>query len=316
MPEDPTDPDPHSEPDADYEPEIEYEEAPEVIALSGDEPGPDAVTLAQITWLLRRYTSHRYISRLRDLLAGLADVFLRASLEEDEISPATAAEWARTLHDRITALQGVLDHLERGKPAQGYGLLEQAIAGLEPLDARDELHFSLRAMTQVLGEDAQPWGERAGAMAQRIAWTLAGCWCSETVLADRPSLRTRPMRLPTDLPRWREPAADALRVKTGQKVPQTGLWVPATIRNACPNFLIEGRRAPELRRACERLDYAATSAGGGEPAREAWSDFEYTDEPTEWRLVQVDARYRGGAIADEDALLDEDNAVPASPPRR
>lgn len=291
------------------EPEIEYEAAPEVVELSGNETAPDATTLAQIAWLLRAYTSPAFIARLRDQLAGLAGVYLQWTPGENEISPETAAEWARTLHDRIAALQQVLALLERGQPAQAYARLIDAIAGFEPQDPRDELHFSLSLMTQVLGEAAQPWGERAGDLARRIATTLAGQWCCETVLADRHSLRMRPRNIPDALPRLPAPAANAPTVKTGSRISHSGLWMPTTIRNACPNFLVEGREAPELRRAYERLDYAATEAGGGEPAREAWSDYDYIDEPTVWRLVQVDTRVGGDGVSDDDALeLDHDRS--------
>ena len=290
--------------------EIVYEDAPEIVELDGNETAPDATTLAQIAWLLRRYTSPAFIARLRDLLAGLAGVYLQWTPGDDEISHETAVEWARTLHDRIAALQKVLALLERGQPAQAYALLMDAMAGLEPQDPRDELHFSLSLMTHVLGKAAQPWGERAGDMAQRMVTTLMGQWCCETVLADRLSLRTRPSRIPEYLPSLPVALASSPTVKTGSRIPQTGLWVPTTIRNACPNFLVEGRAAPELRRACERLDYAATEAGCGEPAREAWSDYEYVNEPTVWRLIEADTRTRGEDVTDEAGWLDADFALP------
>lgn len=290
--------------------EIVYEEPPEITELSGNEGEPDATTLAQIAWLLRGYTSHAFIARLRDLLAGLAGVYLQWTPGEDEISPETAAEWAQTLHDRIAGLQQGLVLLERGQAAQAYALLIDAIAGLEPKDPRDELHFSLSLMTQVLGKAAQSWGERAGDLARRVSTTLAGQWCCETVLADRHLLRMRPRGIPEHLAPLPPAPADVPMVKTGKRIPQTGLWVPTTIRNACPNFLVEGRDAPELRRACERLDYAATEAGGGEPARDAWSDYEYTDEPTVWKLVEADTRMRGEVVVDADGWLDADFALP------
>lgn len=296
--------------DDDAEEGIEYEELPTVLELTGNESAPDATTLAQIAWLLRGYTAHATIVRLRDLLAGLAGEYLQRTPDADLISPDTAAAWARTIHDRIAALQRVLDLRERGQSAPACALLEEAIRGLEPRDARDDLHFSLRSMTQLLGDAAQPWGERASELARRIEWTLAGQWCCETVLADRHSLRKRPSRIPENLPPLAVAAANAATVKTGKKIPQTGLWVPTTIRNACPNFLVEGRAAPDLHRASERLDYAATEAGGGEPAREAWSDYEYVNEPTVWKLVEADTLTRGEDVADQDGWLDADFALP------
>ena len=294
----------------DEEPEIIYERAPTIVELDGNEPGPDAATLAQMGWLLRRYTSRTYISRARDLFAGLIRVFLEGGEVDKALSPKVAKEWALVLHQRLASFQRAIDALDRGDAAKAYPSLREAVGDLEPADARDETHFSLTRLTDAIGPGAQPWGERAGAMMDRIDRTLDGRWACETILADRLSLRMRPRAFPENLDELPLPDARSPKLKTGKKVPATGIWIATTTLNACPNFLVAGQPAPELRRPYERLDYEATPAAGGEPAREAWSDYEFSDEATAWQLMWTDTRYRGAESEDESAMLDEDNALP------
>lgn len=295
------------------EPEITYERAPTVLELDGNEPAPDAATLAQIGWLLRRYTSLAFVNRARDLFAGLTGAFLEWDGADEVLSPKIAKQWALVLHEHLASFKRATDLLEQGRSADAYAALAEAVGHLEPLDPRDDLHFSLTQLTDVIGPAARPWGERAGAMMDRMARTLDGRWACDTILADRLSLRMRPRHFPEALHALPLPDRKGPKLKTGKRVPITGIWIPTTLLNACPNFLVEGRPAPELRRPSERLDYEATPAGGGEPAREAWSDFEFVDEPTEWQLVWADARYKGAAGEDETAMLDEDNALPQLP---
>ncbi|TDU31454.1 immunity protein 72 of polymorphic toxin system [Panacagrimonas perspica] len=294
----------------DEEPEIIYEAAPTIVELDGNEPGPDAATLAQMGWLLRRYTSRTYIARARDLFAGLIRAFLEWSDADEVLSPEVAKEWALALHQRLASFQRALDALDKGDAARAYPALREAVSGLEPADARDEFRFSLTQLIDAIGPAARPWGESAVAMMDRIERTLEGCWACETILADRLSLRMRPRSFPEKLDALPLPDPRSPKLKTGKKIPVTGIWIATTTLNACPNFLVAGQPAPELRRPCERLDYEATPAAGGEPARDAWSDYEFADEATVWQLVWTDTRYRGAESEDESAMLDEDNALP------
>lgn len=292
---------------ADEEPE--YEPLPVVTPLSGNESAPDAMTFASACWLLRRYSSFSYIERAAALFQGIVVAFDAWPEGAQRCSPQTLREWAQALRRHQAAFERGLDLLRSGRAPAAYAALLEAVSGLEPLDPRDERHFSLRQLLDELGGQA-PGGARAAAMALRIRHTLDGAWAYETMFADRPSLRMRPRRLPASLPLVPQPGAKAPEVKTGRKVPQTGIWLPLAIRNGCPNFLVAGSAAPQLTRACERIDYAAVPGDAGEPPTPAWSDYEYSTEPSTWRLVWEDRRYAEGAVADEAGFLDEDNALP------
>jgi hypothetical protein len=294
----------------DDEPPIIYEPEPRVSPLSGNESAADATTLATACWLLQRYTSYTYIARIHALWCGIVEAFDAWPHGAERCSQETLQDWSQTLHGHQATFERGLALLEQGQSAAAYVALAEAVSELEPQDARDDRHFSLNLVLQELGPSVTIGGERAGAMALRTHHTLSASWAYERIRADRPSLRMRPRRLPDQLPAVKPPDPAAPTVKTGRKVQQTGIWIPTTIRYGCPNFLVAGNVAPELTRACERIDYAATPASGDYPAEPAWSDYEFTTEPTVWRLLWADQRYRGGNLADESAFLDEDNALP------
>lgn len=292
------------------EPPIEYEPEPRITPLTGDEPGPDAATLAVIGWLLRRYSSLGYIERTSVLLRRVADAFLALPAPATRLPPDLLREWTHQLRAQDTALRQGLAALARGDAGKAYATVLDAVTGIEPADPRDERGFSLRQLGAALGAAEQLAAERAAAMALRIHHTLAARWASETILADRPSLQMRPRALPPGLPGLAPAAAGAPQARTGERIAVTGIWRPLTRRSACPNFLVAGRAAPPLTWACERIDYEATAASEWGPATPAWSDYEITESDTLWQLVWADGRYLHGARSDETGFLDEDNALP------
>lgn len=295
----------------DEDPPIIYEPAPTVTPLSGNEAAADATSFATVCWLLRRYSSHTYIARAAALFGGVVESFKAWPHGAECYSAETLRDCGRALLRHQAAFEKGLGLLGRGRTAAAYAALAEAVNGLEPQDPRDERHFSLSQLLEQLGPDATLGGTRAAAMALRIRHTLAADWAYETILADRPSLRLRPLRLPQPLLAVPVPGPDAPEVKSGRKVPQTGIWMPLAIRYGCPNFLVAGSEAPPLTHACERIDYEAVPAAGGEPAAAAWSDYEFTTQASSWRLVWADPRYQDGKLADEAGLLDEENALPA-----
>lgn len=293
------------------EPPIVFEPAPTVTALYGNESAADEATLAVMCWLLQRYSSRACLARAQALFQGVVDAFDAWPQATERCSPQTLQDWSQALRAHQAAFERGLALLERGYTAATSAAVVEAVGGLEPEDPRDDLHFSLGALLDELGPPAAVGGRRAAAMAQRIHHTLTATWACETILANRPSLRMRPLRLPDPLPRMPTPPAEAPMVKTGGKVPTTGIWMPTTLRAGCPNFLIAGSAAPAMIRACERIDYAAWPGSTLDEARPAWSDYEFIDEATVWRLLWADERYRDGHDPDDEAaFLDEENALP------
>ncbi len=265
------------------EPDIEYEAAPIVTDLSGNEMQADAATVAGACALLRLYTSRAYLAESLSLFRQLCDTFERWPQARQRLGKQTLTEWTAALREQRAAFERGMAMLDAGNTAAAYPAIASAMVdALEPRDARDERHFSLRLAAAEIGPSLTDVAARLGAMASRISITLAAQWSFQTLSADAPPQESEPPTVPDE----------ALAVDTGDRVPSTGLWVPTTIRYGCPNFLIAGQRAASMTRAATRYDYAASDGGGLEPPRQAWSDYDYVEEPTVWHLVWDDTRHR------------------------
>lgn len=289
---------------------IVQEPDPTVTPLTGDESSPDPATLAAIFWLERRYSSYTYIERMTALLRHVKTAFAAFASSPGDVPASTLRGMTRTLDVALANLETGLGRIESGNKTPGYDSILEALGFREAfLDPRNERGLSLEEVHEHLGPAVGLAAARACDMALRVRHTLAATWTCETILADRPSLRTRPRRLPSPLPP--APSPSGASVETDDDVPQTGIYVPTTIRNACPNLLIAGHPAPSLTRACERIDYHGLPASDGDPPTPPWTDYEYSDdEPTAWRLAWADERYRDGLVVAEPEYLDEDNAIP------
>jgi len=270
------------------EPDIEYEAAPTVVELDGNEAQADAATLAGACALLRLYTSKPYLAEAGMLLGRFADAFEHWPQATQRLGTQTLTEWTTALREQRAAFDRGLALLDVGYTAAAYAAIAEAVIdGLEPRDPRDERHVSLRYIAEEIGPSLTDIAERLGAMAARIDTTLAARWAYQTLLAEPLPSNAEPL-----------PVSDPWDVDTGNPVPKTGLWLSTRIRYGCPNFLVAGQAAPPLTRAATRYDYEARDGGGIEPPKPAWSAYDYVEEPTTWRLMWYDTRYRAG-IASE-----------------
>lgn len=287
---------------------ILVEAPPKVTPLTGDEQAPDQASLAAMFWLVRRYSSYTYISRCHELLRRVRAVFAAWARVTTEASSASLRGTTRVFDGAVGDLEVGLGNIRAGNKTPGYDSILDALAFREALlDRRSERGLSLAELEEHLGPTVGLALTRACDMALRIQYTLTATWTTQTILADRPSLHTRPRHLPSPLPPVPTPPI-AEPVATRKGVQQTGIYLPTTIRDACPNLLIAGRRAPFLTRACERVDYAGFP---GDPDEPPWTDYEYRDdERTEWRLYWIDERYRDGLVLPEPEFLDADTAIP------
>jgi hypothetical protein len=287
-------------------PEILREAPPQVTMLTGDESAPDPATLAAISSLVRRYSSHAYIHRAHALLRGVHDAFLGWAGDApmpNAILRFTAGKLAGALESFAAGLAA----LARGHRTTAHDHVLSAVAVHTTLtDARSDRGMSLDVMQQRLPPPAAAAAVRFCAMAVRIQHTLTATWTVETILGDRLGPRRLPDAPPPSSSTW----LPALEQRTGAEVERTGIWIPTTIRNGCPNLLVAGHPAPPLTRAGKRITYPAWPGNADEPARASWSVLSLTEEPTTWRLVWLDERYRDGLIVPEPEFLDEDNAIP------
>lgn len=290
---------------------IVQEPPPRVTPLTGDESAPDPRTLAVMFWLVRRYSSYAYIDRMYELLRRVNRVFYSWARGGATDSASSLRATTRVFDGAVADLESGLQRIAAGDRTAGYTSIVDALVFREALlDERNEKGLSLAMLRERLGPAVGLAAERACDMALRVRHTLTATWCCETILADRPSLRTRPSHLPDPLPPVPPPPTAKVTIETHADVPQTGIYLPA-IRNACPNLLQAGQQAPSLTRAGERVDYFGLPADGEWPEEPPWTDYIYrSDEPTTWSLAWIDERYRDGLVVPEPEFLDDDNAIP------
>lgn len=287
-------------------PEILREAPPQVTLLTGDESAPGPATLAAIHWLVRRYSSHAYIHRAQELLRGVHKAFLNWA-GDAPVSNAVLRFTAGKLAGALESFAAGLAALAQGRRTSAHDHVLAAVAVHATLtDARSDRGVSLDVMQQRLPAPAAAAAARFCAMAVRIQHTLTATWTVESILGDRLGPRRLPDAPPPPTSAW----LPALEHRTGVEVERTGIWIPTTIRNGCPNLLVAGHPAPPLTRAGKRITYPAWPGNADEPARPAWSVLGLTEEPTTWRLAWLDERYRDGLIVPEPEFLDEDNAIP------
>jgi hypothetical protein len=284
-----------------------------VTPLTGDESAPDRATLAAAVWLVRRYSSYAYIRRTTDLFRGVVAVFSQWA-GGSGLPNASLRFTGGRLHGAIAALERGLTDLGRGYKTPAYDSVLDAVSVRETLtDARSVRGVSLDDMQERLPAPAALAATRACAMCLRIQHTLAATWSLELLLGDGPR-SLRPRRLPDPIPPLPATVAAAADLKTGDEVQQTGVWIPITIRNGCPNLLLAGHTTPPLTRAGKRILHVARPAFENLPAEPAWIDHAYVEEPTTWRLLWPDERYRDGLVVPEPEFLDDDDAIPEGLP--
>jgi hypothetical protein len=236
-------------------PEILREAPPQVTMLTGDESAPDPATLAAISWLVRRYSSHAYIHRAHALLRGVHDAFLGWAGDApmpNAILRFTAGKLAGALESFAAGLAA----LARGHRTTAHDHVLSAVAVHTTLtDARSDRGMSLDVMQQRLPPPAAAAAVRFCAMAVRIQHTLTATWTVETILGDRLGPRRLPDAPPPSSSTW----LPALEQRTGAEVERTGIWIPTTIRNGCPNLLVAGhpRAAADPRRQAHHLPRVA-----------------------------------------------------------
>jgi hypothetical protein len=149
-------------------------------------------------------------------------------------------------------------------------------------------------------------------MAARVRLTLAAGWTFEMLLGLKSYNRFDERHFPpvsTSPPELQ----DKPLFKTGQLVPFTGIFVPTSFLGGCPNFLVQGWRAPQATRTYMRKEYLSfvTYEGKVAPAR---SEVFENRVDAEWQPLWRDDRYGKNKDPDPPEYLNEDTEFPPYPP--
>ncbi len=292
--------------------------APKVTKLTGKEIPVTADDLVRAIWLAKRFSSLTYIQRMVALFAN----FVAGYEEFSQRTPST---------DRVAA--------HRSNLASFHGYEAAFTDGIEKLRHRDsrgyaEIYDGCFFRDWILGrqvdfglehqdigwqfypnppEGIYAWAVVAANMCAYVDKTLRGLWAFPD--AARPNddrARASDVLFPPIASIAPAPKPRGISIKTGQRVPVSGIWMPA-LPSGAPNYLWEGNDAWEGKRAGKRLDYSKVESEID--PQEPYTTYEYASEPTTWTLFWEDDRYKDGKIPDEEAAyLDATTEPPPWPP--
>lgn len=284
---------------------------PKATALSGHELAVDEQTRARVFWLLRRYSSLAYIQRQYELCRA----FLDGLEDAGKRSRPDASSWyidklSLLLPYRVAYEEG-LKLLRRGFSA-GYRKVLQGTQFAIDITGRafdDGLAWvPFGHPRKFVGIAAQStglfaWAARAQQMAQRTRLTLEASWAYQTfseadiVDGSAVTFSLPPLPIPNPSP----------TIQPGEEVPFSGIWVPTEIPNGCPNYLVQGWKAPAALMATKYVEWLVPGNPHG--------TYEYGRRPCKWQPAWTDIRYVGGRSPDESEFLDETTTDPPYPPR-
>jgi len=291
---------------------------PKVTKLTGREIPVSADEIARTIWLVKRFTSLTYIQRMASLffnfVAGYEE-FAGRDPNSDQVGRFRA-----NLADFCTQQAMLTDGIEliRRRRSLGYA---KTLWGCFFKDLLVGRPAEFGSNFQDVGWQFYPnpseglfaWGEVAAKMAANVDKTLRGLWAFP--YAARPNDdRARPndVLFPPISSIAPAPKPKGPSIKTGERVPVSGIWMPA-LPSGAPNYLWEGNNAWEGKRVTEQVDWPEVI--DEEMPQAARTQYEYNTEPTIWTLLWEDDRYKYGKIPDEEsAYLDATTEPPPWPP--
>jgi hypothetical protein len=284
---------------------------PKVTQLTGREISISSDDIARTMWLVKRFTSLTYIQRMASLffnfVAGYEE-FAGRDPNSEEV-PAFRSRLVKFYKQQVLLTDGIA--LIRKHSGLGYAkTLWGCLFGDLLVGRRAEGGMNFDDVGwQVYPHPSEglfAWAEVAAGMCHNVDKTLRGLWAFPDAAHPYRITVTPPASLPS------APKPKGSPIKTGQRVPVSGIWMPA-LPSGAPNYLWEGNNAWEGRRVIEQIDYPEVI--DEELPQTARTDYEYKTEPTTWTLLWQDDRYKDGKIPDEEgAYLDASTEPPPWPP--
>jgi hypothetical protein len=292
--------------------------AAKVTKLTGREILVSSDDIARTIWLVKRFTSLTYIQRMASLyfnfVAGYEE-FAGRDPNSDEV-PAFRTFLAKFYTQQSLLTDGI--DLIRRRSSLGYAktlwacALEDLLVGrpAEFGQAFDDVGWQYHPHPP---EGLFAWAVVAAKMAANVDKTLRGLWAFPD--AARPNddrARASDILFPPMASIAPAPKPKGPPIKTGERVPVSGIWMPA-LPSGAPNHLWEGNNAWEGRRVFKQVDWPEVVDEGMPQA--ARTQYDYDTEPTTWTLLWEDDRYKDGKIPDgEAAYLDATTDAPPWPP--
>ncbi len=271
---------------------------------------PKYETLRKIFWLHCRHSSVTYIGRMVQMLDAFTKGF------SDYLSKDTdPAEFAGFLRGCYRCLNDHKEGLARLRNADhsGFKLIRGGMSFRDPFyDRVTEYAFEPLGYhgDDKPSEALWTWMEKGIPLTLNIEGTLRG-------RKSLPLFDVSAYPFPDQIGGY--PFVRDIFIQNGEDIPITGVWQPKNLKGGCPNFLIQGEKAPMANLPILRTDTPAWDErmkDGSINHHEAKSEFDLGKFPAVWQLVWEDDRWRNGRepIGEDDYLIGPDTDLPKEPP--
>jgi hypothetical protein len=281
------------------------------VPLKDGDYAPDYETLRKTYWLHCRHTSVTYISRMVEMLEAFAKGFESYVAKRPE--PGSLVHFVRGCFECLDEQKEGLARIRKADPT-GFKLIRGAM-NFGDVFYRDRHEWAFAPLgfhrDGSPGEALWAWIEKVMSMSLNIQGALGG-------RKSFPLFDISKFRFPDQIGGY--PLANDVFIKDGEDIPVTGVWQPISLKGGCPNFLIQGEKAPKANLPILRIDTPAwdENMGGGSGIKhhEASSDFDLGQFSTVWQLVWEDDRWRDGKepSGEDEYLLGPDTDPPKDPP--
>jgi hypothetical protein len=276
------------------------------IPLKDGDYAPEYETLQKTFWLHCRHTSVTYIERMVEMLESFTRGF-EAYVQKDT-DPGSFARFLRVCYSDLGDFQEGLARLRRADHT-GFKLIRGAMSFRDPFYIRvNDWDFDALGYNgyDKPGVALWSWMEKLIPMSIKIQGALGG-------LKSYPLFDVSQFNIPDEIGGY--PLPHDVFIKDGDDIPTTGVWQPKNLKGGCPNFFIQGNKAPKAMLPTLRYDTSAyvDKQGVEHPAH---SDFDLGEFPAVWQLVWEDDRWRNGRkpIAEYEYLNDPTTELPKDPP--
>jgi hypothetical protein len=277
------------------------------IPLKDGAYAPNEDTLRKTYWLHQRHTSVTYISRMVEMLEAFTKGFEDYVAKDTE--PGSFLDFLQVCYSDLADHKEGLARLRKAEH-NGFKLIRGGMSFREPFyDRASEYNF------EPIGffgynkpcKALWCWIDKVIPMCNEVEGALWGYWYY-------PLFDTTKYKFPDQLPGL--PFPQDIFIKDGEDIPVTGIWQQVSLKSGCPNFLIQGEKAPKANLPIRRYDtpeHYDNIANIHYPAR---SEYDIAEFPVTWQLMWEDDRWRDG---DESFLESEyinglDTELPKEPP--
>jgi hypothetical protein len=264
-----------------------------------------------IVWNLKKYSSLTFMKQLKEIItvieAGYENHLKMNPTLSDEIDIKNMKLFNESISDLDKAIPALLAGGDKSaiyRSLRNITRFDFAFTGR----MRGELDWSSLGQGRGTTKSTGIYVLIEKAIDMAFSLTLGGTWTWPSILTNEW------MRFP--VPPLFNYVYEPKKVvcKTGDIIPQTGIWNPFDYKSGCPSFLLAGEEFPATEIAVQKREDPEYVDSFG-VYQDGTIIYDYKEHPSRWELLWEDTRYLDGTIPEEEKeYLDESCSFPDDPP--